>query len=64
MKDYPSEGRLMEAKEKAKSVSYKKELGLETFIFPVIFVGIFVCDSDGLGQCDQHHDEYSLSAAH
>lgn len=31
----------MEAQEKPKSVSYKKELGLETFLFPVIFVGVF-----------------------
>ncbi len=32
----------METEEQQKPVSYKKELGPETFVFPVIFIGIFV----------------------
>ncbi len=42
MKLVSLEDKRMEVQEKPKSVSYKKELGLETFLFPVIFVGIFV----------------------
>ncbi len=35
-------GGSMESQEQQSPVSYKKELGPETFVFPVIFIGIFV----------------------